>query len=408
MSKPNESHNAASAPRGGITACDDNGTKRLARRGWIVAMVIGCCSFRALAAEPAVVVAPATPGGSKARIKFGELVHDFGQIKRGTVASHTFIFTNVGTETLVITEVRPGCGCTTAGAWDKEVAPGATGRIPLQFNSTGFTGAISKSATVSCNDPTQPSLYLQLQGRVWTPVEVIPTTLMFQYDSESVTGETKVVRIFNHTPQPLEVTPPQTTNRAFKVELVTVAAGKEFEVKVTTVPPLPAGMASAPLALKTSSTEMPVINLPVYALERAAVTVAPSQILLPAGRLTAPVQYQVTVQNTGARNLVVSNAQINIPGVEVKTRTLQAGHTFSLAFGLPVGFAIEPGQNYALTINTSHPKYATIRVPLYQPRLPTPAPAAPAPVRAATPAHALPAGIKFAPVLPPPPPPPSK
>ena len=365
------------------------------------ALTVGLWALHGLAAEAPPAVAAKTTNASLARITFAELIHDFGQIKRGEAASHSFIFTNTGTETLLITEVRPGCGCTTAGAWDKEVAPGQTGRIPLQFNSAGFSGPIAKSATVACNDPTQGNLYLQLKGTVWTPLEITPTTLMFQYDAESAVGQTQTVRIVNHTAQALSIEPAPLTNRAFHAELMSVTPGKEFRLLVATVPPIGPGMVTASIALKTSSAETPTINVPVYALERPAVTVSPVQILLPAGALAGPMQQVVTIQSSSAKALVVSNAQINVPGAEVTVREMQPGRVFALSLSLPAGLKIEPGQNVALTVSSSHPKYPILRVPLLQPQ---PVVAAPVSTGAsATPAGTLPAGMRFVPTRPPPP-----
>src|SRR6266545_7713144 len=122
------------------------------------------------------VAAPETAGP---KIQFADAVYDFGKIGAGELVKHEFVFTNIGTTTLEIKDVRPGCGCTTAGTWDKTVEPGKTGSIPLQFNSANFGGAVTKSATVTCNDPGQSNVVLQISGTVWKPIEVTPTMAVF-------------------------------------------------------------------------------------------------------------------------------------------------------------------------------------------------------------------------------------
>jgi hypothetical protein len=77
---------------------------------------------------------------------------------------------------VILLTARSGCGCTTAGSWDRQVEPGKTGVIPLQFNSTGFKGTVTKSATVACNDPGQSNAVLLLKSTVWNPFEVMPVT----------------------------------------------------------------------------------------------------------------------------------------------------------------------------------------------------------------------------------------
>src|SRR3569833_1985548 len=50
----------------------------------------------------------------KAEFKFNEEKHDFGKIPQGIPATTVFEFTNIGKEPLILTEVRPTCGCTIA------------------------------------------------------------------------------------------------------------------------------------------------------------------------------------------------------------------------------------------------------------------------------------------------------
>src|SRR2546428_7395455 len=69
--------------------------------------------------KPGATAAP--PGGASPKIQFAEMVYDFGKISSGEVVKHSFVFTNVGMATLEINDVRPGCGCTTAGTWAKQV-----------------------------------------------------------------------------------------------------------------------------------------------------------------------------------------------------------------------------------------------------------------------------------------------
>src|SRR2546421_8737306 len=94
------------------------------------------------------------------KIQFASTEYDFGRVEAGVIVKHDFVFTNIGRATLEIGDVRPGCGCTTAGTWTKKVKPGRTGIIPLEFHSGNFSGAVGKQATVICNDPEQTNVLL--------------------------------------------------------------------------------------------------------------------------------------------------------------------------------------------------------------------------------------------------------
>ena len=87
---------------------------------------------------------------------FTETEFDFGNIKEGDVVKHTFKFENTGKAPLVIENATAPCGCTVP-SWPKEpVAPGATGEINVQFNSTGKVGQQNKVVTIVAN--TQPDI----------------------------------------------------------------------------------------------------------------------------------------------------------------------------------------------------------------------------------------------------------
>jgi hypothetical protein len=86
---------------------------------------------------------------------FAEMEHDFGDIKPGAVVKHTFTFKNTGKSPLIISNASATCGCTVP-EWPKEpVAPGAEGKIDVQFDSHGKSGQVSKTITIEAN--TQPS-----------------------------------------------------------------------------------------------------------------------------------------------------------------------------------------------------------------------------------------------------------
>ena len=99
-------------------------------------------------------------GGSGPKIQFATPVYDFGQIKGGEVVKYTYVFTNAGDRVLELANVAASCGCTTAGEWTRQIEPGKTGSIPIQFNSGSFGGQVAKTITVTCNDPNQPTVTL--------------------------------------------------------------------------------------------------------------------------------------------------------------------------------------------------------------------------------------------------------
>ena len=111
---------------------------------------------------------PVTPEESKPKLPpttiiFQESVFDFGTITDGEKVNHTFEFTNTGTNPLVITNAKGSCGCTVPD-WPKEpIAPGETGEIQVEYNSTNKNGQIQQTVTIDANtDPGQSKLTIKV------------------------------------------------------------------------------------------------------------------------------------------------------------------------------------------------------------------------------------------------------
>lgn len=217
---------------------------------------------------------PAAPGPPAPRIQFAAPVFDFGEIPAGAVVNHDFVFTNAGTATLVVSGVQPSCDCTTAGRWTVILEAGQTGRVPIRFNSAGYGGPIDKWVMVASNDPRESKAMLTVKGMVRKPIEVAPPNAVFTAVAGASAAETKVVRITNNTKEPLTLSAPECGSRAFVVELRTVRPGKEFELRVTTVPPLGAGTVAGLITMKTNSSQAPVIAVTALAVVRKPITAA--------------------------------------------------------------------------------------------------------------------------------------
>ncbi|HYG49367.1 MAG TPA: DUF1573 domain-containing protein [Flavobacteriales bacterium] len=102
-------------------------------------------------------------------IEFKDTTYNFGTISQGEIVSYTFYFKNTGRSSLVLTDVRPSCGCTVPKSWPREpVAPDGEGKIEVTFDSAGKQGKVTKSIRVVAN--TKPTTHiLRLEGEIKAP-----------------------------------------------------------------------------------------------------------------------------------------------------------------------------------------------------------------------------------------------
>jgi hypothetical protein len=106
-------------------------------------------------------------------IKVDKMTYNGGDAAEGSVLKAQFKITNTGNETLKITSVRPGCGCTVV-SYDSVIAPGKSGFIKPEVNLKGFRpGQNSRGVTVASNAASNPTLHLMIEFNVTPPVEAI-------------------------------------------------------------------------------------------------------------------------------------------------------------------------------------------------------------------------------------------
>ncbi|CAD0221702.1 DUF1573 domain-containing protein [Chryseobacterium sp. D764] len=81
---------------------------------------------------------------------------DFGKIKKGDKVEHVYEVTNTGKNPLIISEVKPGCGCTAPDFTKEPIMPGKKGKVTLHFDSSSFDGNVQKYADVFANVEKAP------------------------------------------------------------------------------------------------------------------------------------------------------------------------------------------------------------------------------------------------------------
>jgi hypothetical protein len=128
---------------------------------------------------PGTIAAPA-PGQplpqGKGIITFSETVHDFGKVYDTTPRKWSAKFKNTGTEKLVISQVRPGCGCTAASLAKYDYEPGEEGTIELTWNPTGM-GEVTKPVTITSNDMNEPNKVINIKATMVPLVKLDPMFL---------------------------------------------------------------------------------------------------------------------------------------------------------------------------------------------------------------------------------------
>lgn len=328
------------------------------------AIMLSLIALQAQTAPQSAAPAPVASTSVGPKIQFANTVYDYGRQVSGTMVNYTFIFTNTGDQVLEVPSAQGSCHCTTAGDWSKRVEPGQTGTVPVTFNSTGFSGQLTRTVTITCNDKAQPAVVLQMTGTIWRPIEVNPAMAYFTIPPDSTSPVTNIVHIISNLEEPLGVFSPESNQRAFTAVLTTNEPGKKYDLNVVALPPFSQGSIQGQIAVKTTSATNPVISVPIMANVPAAVTIVPPIINLPFVPLEAPFTNIVTIRNVSVAPMTISEPAFSSKEVKVSVKEDQPGHQFSVNLAFPRGYQPPAGAPVEFSVKTSHPQFPLLHAPL--------------------------------------------
>ncbi|MEZ4853158.1 DUF1573 domain-containing protein [Flavobacterium sp.] len=104
----------------------------------------------------------------KSQLTWDTETHDFGDIERGKPVTYEFTFTNTSKETILLTNVKPSCGCTAANYTKTPIKPGEKGYVSATYNAAS-PNAFNKAITVTTNEENVAPTRLMIKGTVLVP-----------------------------------------------------------------------------------------------------------------------------------------------------------------------------------------------------------------------------------------------
>jgi len=208
-------------------------------------------------------------------------VYDFGTVKKGAKLSQTISLRNTGDAPLIIERMTFPLPALTARV-KHVVGPGEEASLALQVDTAALSGGVEGDIVVHSNDPQAPRLSLRVQGRVRSPVEVLPRPAIFlsafRWEAET---KKSVVTVVNRDESPLEILGNRTDGDRVTMELTVVESGQRYQLAVKLLPSAPAGPAGERITLSTNKGE---IDIPVFTFLKEKVFANPPDVDL--GRLS--------------------------------------------------------------------------------------------------------------------------
>ena len=190
---------------------------------------------------------------------------DLGSVPRAMTQHHVFLVTNKTDRPVRIANIRVSCGCVTATATKKQLAPGEQTTIVAQMETRQFTGPITKTIFVLFDQPRTEEVRLHVQANVLPDLTLTPNALQFGKIKKGNAPEMSTIVSF--TPDQLGQIAKATSESGYvqvKVEPLTKNAGAgSYRVTAKLSPQLPAGSWYCTLSLVSARANQPSITIPL-------------------------------------------------------------------------------------------------------------------------------------------------
>ncbi|MFH1498334.1 MAG: DUF1573 domain-containing protein [Verrucomicrobiota bacterium] len=135
-------------------------------------------------------------------------------------------FTNDGTEPVTVLDMSSSCGCTVPELTKKTYAPGEKGVITARFTIGDRQGRQTKTITLKTNEASHT---LRLSATLPVRVTAVPRLVVFR----PADPEPKTITLVFEADAPVTILGIESLHPDFGVEVTTVTAGQEYELKIS-------------------------------------------------------------------------------------------------------------------------------------------------------------------------------
>jgi hypothetical protein len=299
------------------------------------------------------------------KLNIPQAVYDFGSVSQGQKVTHEFAVRNDGDSDLLIQRISPACGCTAASLSASAIKPGATEKIRVTFDTTGFYGSKTKSVHVLTNVPNDPEFVLRLKGEVVRGVKVAPERIEFGEVSPSASdySRTRELTVEPEVGQGREVAKVYSPAKSLSVTPLAEQGGLR-RYKVVLAPGLAKGDLRERVIIEFKDPSHAAVNVPVVASIVGDLRVSPTMVSFGILESQQVLERRLKFQNSGT-------APVKINGLSADHPALSASFIEADAVGNGViVLKLDPSKvsgdlRSTLRVTTSHPSEGEVVIGVY-------------------------------------------
>lgn len=296
-------------------------------------------------------------------------VHDFGEVWFGDNLQHTFVIKNTGNAPLEILNVRPDCGCTLTGAYDKVIEPGEEGKIPVTLNTrtAGRGPVVRRLVRITTNETPEPSRQLTMQATLRHAVQLEPDNHFHWGRIHSEMELTRTARAINQTEEPmkLRLVEGQPASQQFEITIKELEAGKSAEITVTARQPLSHGHHRANFRVATGLSTMPELVVPCSLFQPPPIEIQRALVYVPHTR-SGEQEYKIPIRYNDTGRMKILSVEASHPGLETSFREMEGdpGRAFEVTVKVPDDWAIPADQPERIVVKTDVASQPELLIPV--------------------------------------------
>ena len=272
-----------------------------------------------LAASSVEVVAEARP-----IIALSTDSYDFGTVAQGTKVVHEFQITNKGSADLVIERLAASCGCTATQLSAPTIKPGASEKVRVTFDTSGFMGDKTKSVLIASNDTNNPEVAVTLKGRVLSSFTLEPAHVDFGeiFPSLPLTSRRKEVTFSVAEGTDLQITKISSLSK-YLVASPVVSSANKATVTIEILPTVPQGEFRDRVIFELDGGRRASVNVPVNASVKGDLRLNPGTLSFGVLEGDGLVERRVQFENKSSspiniESIATSHSAISASMIEVQ------------------------------------------------------------------------------------------
>ena len=165
---------------------------------------------------------------------------------------------------------------------------------------------------------------------------------------------------------PFKIEAPTCDNDYFNILWQETIPNKEFLLTVS-IPKIHRKMEQGEITIPLGHLEYPILKIPILARMADAIEASPSSLKLPPTPLKSPYKRIITVRchDRAFKDFSIIDAKaIGLEGVSVKVKKAHSKRWQQIEISFPKKFSPSPNQKPSIQVQTSHPEFRTLTIPL--------------------------------------------